>query len=47
MVAHVCDPSLGDGGRRMAVRVQPRQKSERPYLKNALKEQGLDTWLKS
>jgi hypothetical protein len=47
LVVHVCNPShRGGTGRRITVQAQQPGKNMRSYLKNNLKQKGLETWLK-
>jgi hypothetical protein len=46
MVMHTSNPSYLGGGDRK-IMVGGCGKSEKPYLKNKLKQKGLETWLKS
>jgi hypothetical protein len=46
LVRKACHPSYMGGLRRgLPSEIHPRQKA-RPYLKNNLKQKGLETWLK-
>jgi hypothetical protein len=46
MVVHACNPSYAEGvDRKITVRGQAQAKSVSTYLKNKLKQKGLEVWL--